>query len=268
MTLSLQRRGRGYRISLRQQQAILNMERAGIGPTDQARQLGLPVTRIMATRRRLAEAGMIARRPSHRGPDWTIAEIDQALELVDEGYSLDEIASRVRCKRDAVKVKLTRLKVSHLRRDYLLNARRIAHILGLGCAKTVTRWIALGWLPGQAARPGEGCTWRITWDALKDFLAIPDYWMAWQPERITDLALREWAMELRKDQPRWLSVGQVANRYCVGVHSVNDWIRKGLLTGYRYGNWWIREDTLQTFVMPSSREGFERMKAARQGSSQ
>jgi hypothetical protein len=124
----------------------------------------------------------------------------------------------------------------------------------VACPKIVSRWIKRGWLKarngGSLAKP----LYRIQWEDLTTFLECPDYWIAWQPERITDLALREWAQELRVGQPRLLSQREVARRYHVSVDAVGQWIDKGWLKAERYGNRRVPESALEGFVPPCMRD--------------
>lgn len=57
--------------------------------------------------------------------------------------------------------------------------------------------------------------WRVSWDDLLTWLERRETWMAWDPARIPDLALREWAAELRSGPGRWLTHTQVARQFCV-----------------------------------------------------
>ncbi|HMZ01083.1 MAG TPA: hypothetical protein PLU79_15650, partial [Burkholderiaceae bacterium] len=69
---------------------------------------------------------------------------------------------------------------------------------------------------------------------------------------IADLALREWAAEIRSDGPRWIAQTTVAARYQVSVKTVWTWIAKGWIVATKYGrgNWWVDARCLDTFVPP------------------
>jgi excisionase family DNA binding protein len=81
----------------------------------------------------------------------------------------------------------------------------------------------------------------------------PEHWMAWDAERVTGEALREWARELRRGKPRWLTPGEVAERYGVTFEAVGQWVAKGWIPATRYGNWWVSEADLEGWVVPCER---------------
>lgn len=192
------------------------------------------------------------RRERLRYRGWSSAE----LEMLRTGYELGEsnaqIARRLERSPVAVKVKAKRLGLRTVNRR-TVTAREIANLLGLGCAKTVARWIAADGLEalngGTRAKP----IWRVRWDDLLSFLRRRDRWMAWDPARITDPALRAWAAELRSGPGRWLTPGEVARRCHVDRNVPNAWIARGELPATRYGNWWIWSEDLDGWTPPGER---------------
>lgn len=167
---------------------------------------------------------------------------------VEKGLSDSAIGALIGCSANAVNIARKRHGLPS-RRKALFSARAVADRLGLSCSKVVTKWIGRGWLRGRRGqRQGPYRQWYVTEDALLKFLEDPRGWPAWNPERIRDRFLREWATEVRT--ARYLRPGDVASRYAVGVGAVNDWIHRGILPAQRWGNWWIREDDLKTFTPP------------------
>lgn len=189
------------------------------------------------------------------GKAWTAIDVDRLIQLVDAGHGYDTLARRLRRTRTAVLIKCKRLGVRVTTTPATLAARDVAALLGNACSKSVTRWIALGWLPARnAGGPGCKALWRIQWDDLLAFMERRDYWPTWEQDRIRDAALREWAQELRAAAGgRWISIGEVAERYCVDCRAVNTWIRKGWLPAARYGNWWIWSADLEGWLPPCER---------------
>ena len=187
------------------------------------------------------------------GRPWTAHDIDHLYTLIDAGYSYNAIARRLKRSRVAVMIKAKRLNHRLLTTRAALTCRAVADLLGLGCAKTVTRWIEGYGLKARNGGTAEKPLWRIQWDDLTAFLDDPSHWMMFDPERCTDRLLREHLLESRIDQPRWLSIGDVTSRYHVGNHTVNKWIQDGLLPATRYGNWYVRESDLVNFVPPYER---------------
>lgn len=232
-----------------ERQQILGLAQQGISLTAIARRLGRPKTNLMATYRRYQRAGLIPTARSVKGPPWTARQVNDLLNLIESGYSYEHIARRLKRSVNAIIIKAKRLGVRITTTNATMSARVVANTLGLRCSKIVTRWIRLGWLHARdagAKRP----LWRISWDDLTAFMENPDYWIAWKPECISDLALREWAMEVRSGAERYLTHAEVARHYCVGRDTVGQWIDKGWLRALRYGNRFVPASALATFRPP------------------
>jgi predicted DNA-binding protein YlxM (UPF0122 family) len=244
-------RGMTYRLPADEQALILDWSRQGISLAEQARRLNRPATNLMATYRRYVRAGLLPRRTRGRWRRWTPKETAYLKKLLADGYSYDEIARILKRSRTSIILKATRRTGRLTTVGTTWSARDVAHLLGIGCAKTVSRWIQWGWLPARnGGGAGQQPLWRIQKADLYTFLSNRMYWMAWQPERITNDSMRAWAMDLRRNQPRWLSVGEVADRYSVTPTAVGNWIRKGYLPTARYGNHWIWEADLVGWQPP------------------
>lgn len=195
-------------------------------------------------RRRIATA---------RRRDWTREEIDRLVDLLDAGLGYDAIAARLGRTPTAIRIKVTRLDCRMLRRSTVLTARDVARLLGKGCSKSVTRWIALGWLTASASECNGTRIWRIRWDDLMMFLRTRRTWPAWEVDRVTDPDLRAELQALRADDGPWLTPGEVARRLGVTDSAVSQWVRKGFIPAVRYGNWHINARDLEGFVPPCER---------------
>lgn len=202
----------------------------------------------------MSQPGRARRRRLYHSPlrrDWMPWEVDHLIHLVEQGYSYDRIAKKLKRTRVAVVLKCRRLHLRITKTPATLSAHDAARALGARSGNTVVGWIARGWLPARnAGGAGHKALWRIQWEDLTAFMERRDYWMAWSPDRIPDLALREWAQELRAGQPRWLTPGEVARRYHVHTFTPHQWVTKGLLPAMRYGNLWFWEADLIGFVPP------------------
>ena len=184
---------------------------------------------------------------------WKRAEVDELKRLIDEGYSYDRIAKRLKRSRAAVVIKCRKLNYRLLHTRSALTAREAQRLLGLSDSKIVTRWITGYGLKARNGGDPQRPLWRIQWLDLMEWLEDPHHWMAYDPAKVTEATLREHLVEIRQGQPRWLTVGEVARRYCVSLGAVQQWREKGLLPMVRYGNWWARESDLAGFVIPSER---------------
>jgi excisionase family DNA binding protein len=158
-----------------------------------------------------------------------------------------EVSIKLKCKRSGVRVTTTNATMS---------ARDVAEQLGIPCSKTVSLWIRRGWLKARDAGTPPRVLWRITWEDLTAFLENPAHWIAWRPERIPDLALREWAQELRASEERLLTHTEIAKRVGVGRDTVGNWLYEGELPYVRYGNRFVPESALEGFVPPCERKAF------------
>ena len=189
--------------------------------------------------------------PPTRRP-WTLAERDKLAELIDKGYGYAEVARKMRRSVYSVQVQAKRQRCRLLHSQAVMTARQVADLLGLGCSKIVARWVQHCGLRARQSGPHRRGLWRIAWEDLTAWMARPETWMAWRPERIADLALREWAAEIRSDGPRWIAQTTVAARYQVSVKTVWSWIAKGWIVATKYGrgNWWVDARCLDTFVPP------------------
>lgn len=189
---------------------------------------------------------------------WTDDRLDLLHQLIDAGYTDITIARKLKTTPNAIKIARQRhLQRFRLQDETLRTARQVAALFGVGCSKTIARWIASGWLVAKAGpQCGPNTKYWVHEDSLLTFIQNPATWPAWAPEKITDPGLREWAKEQRGDVV-FLTPGQVGERFGVTPAAVNTWIARGLLPATRYGNWWVRESDLTGFVPPyeASRAG-------------
>lgn len=194
---------------------------------------------------------------NRRRRDWTHDEVSHLVTLLDQGLDYDAIARRLGRTRTAIQVKVKRARCAMTRRPTVLTAREVAALLGKGCAKSVTRWIADGHLKARAAICNGRRIWRICWDDLMTFLHNPAHWCCWDAARITDAELRQELLDLRTEDGRRLTQGEVAARYHVGRDAVQQWLDKGFLpfvhSGGGKGNRMIRERDLIGWVAPCER---------------
>ncbi len=183
---------------------------------------------------------------------WTEAAKQRCMLLVEEGLPNTLIAKRIGRSENAVHVFASR----HLQRKRRgcpgyrpLSARAVARMMGVGCCKTVTRWVCRGWLQGhRKLRAGPNRRVAVQYSDLLSFLENSEHWHRWNADAIKDSTLQRFVAETRS--VRYLTPGQVARRFFVQPSSVNDWIHRGLLPAKRWGNWWIADGALEGFVPP------------------
>lgn len=236
-----------------EQAQMLAWSQQDVSLAEQARRLGRPATNLQHTYREFMRAGLIHKRTRSPWRHWTAQEREELCHLIDTGYSYEAIGVKLNRSRGAIVVEAKRRHRGITTTQATLSARSVAELLGLGCAKIVSRWVRRGWLKARNAGLEKRPLWRVDLSDLWAFMENDQTWMAWEVGRITDGALREWAEELRQGKPRWLSEGEVAARYHVTTAAVAQWIYKGWLPAVRYGNHWVRESSLENWVPPCDR---------------
>ena len=180
---------------------------------------------------------------------WTPNEISELEDRIGQGWSNERLAKHFNTTVNGIQLARKRHGVPS-RTEALLNCRTIAEQLGIRCGKSVRRWIEQGWLRGRRGqRRGGNRQWYVTEDALLTFLEDPDHWHRWDPARIVDRDMREWAREMRAGV-RFLTLPEVAERYFVQPKTVAQWIDKGWLPAVRHGNRLVRESDLASFTLP------------------
>lgn len=182
------------------------------------------------------------------GRRWVSEDDIRLADLLDahRNYAyIGRVLGRSAC---AVRIRADR----HLHQGVLRNNSRTlcgtARLLGIG-DNSVQWWVQCGWLrsyrTGISTGPGGGEIQIVEHDDLLAFLENPAHWQVWQPERITEWALREWALEVRAGV-RFLTVGEVARRLYVTSSTVLGWIHAGKLPAVKWGaKWQVRESDVR-----------------------
>lgn len=180
---------------------------------------------------------------------WSANDLAELDDLIGQGWSDERLAKLFGTTVNGIRLARKRHGIPS-RTEALLNCRKVAEQLGIRCSKSVAHWIQQGWLRGRRGqRRGGNRQWYVTEDAVLSFLKDPDHWHRWDPARIADRDLREWAEELRAGV-RFLTLPEVADRYFVQSGTVAQWIDKGLLPCVRHGNRRVRESDLVAFTPP------------------
>ncbi len=176
-----------------------------------------------------------------KGRIWTRLEEYELLRLVDAHTPYTEIAQTLGRSVGAVRERCAKLGSSLTRTN--MTVHRVSILMGVD-SHAVAWWCREGWLKAHdcGMNMGRGRVRLIEHDDLCEFLEDEDYWDLWHPERITDLAMREWTQEMR-GHVRFLTTGEVGARlYCDPIY-INKLLNLGVLRGVKHGpNWAIRED--------------------------
>ena len=182
----------------------------------------------------------------NRRRTWTRAEDFRLVDLLEEHEDYAAIGRVLGRGADAVRERACRLGVA-LTRSGGRSISATARLLGVD-QKCVAWWVGNGWLraTGPVVRGGRGGGARIRLveeDDLVGFLSDESLWHLWDPDRIAEAGLRDWALEQRRGVV-FLTTGQAGARLCVTHYRVNQMIRQGRLKAVRRGrsNWLVRSD--------------------------
>jgi hypothetical protein len=180
---------------------------------------------------------------------WTLDRRYRVMTYLNLGLSDAAIGKKMGVSGEAIKLMRRRYGIEGVTKTKL-TAREVARVMGVQCAKSVTRWIAARLLRGEHGyRQGPHRIWLVERVDLYGFVEDEGTWHVWDPARITDRDLRRYATRIRGGV-RFLTPGEVADRMFVQHTTVNSWIHKGFLPARRWGNWWIDERDLARFELP------------------
>lgn len=221
--------------------------------------VGRVLNRGGATVQAKAEAmGLESRKTSTAARSWSAKDVDTLYGLVERGVTVAAIAKRLKRTVEAVRKRMTLLKLSYRHSAGALSSLGVMRLLGIPGGNpqyAVTRWVRDYGLSAAHPRAGDG-GYHIQWLDLVEWLEKPEHWMLYDPARVTEPALREHLLEIRAGQPRWLTCAEVAAQLHVAEDTVATWCRRGRLTALRRRRmWWVREDVAAAFVIPSDRRG-------------
>lgn len=119
----------------------------------------------------------------------------------------------------------------------------VGRLLGMD-SHAVAWWIAEGWLVahGTGLQMGRGEMRVVEHDDLLTFLENSAYWHLWEPCRITNKTLQDWATEIRAGV-YYLTTAEAGARLGLTHYAVNSLIRQGRIKARKRGaNWLIREE--------------------------
>lgn len=141
---------------------------------------------------------------------------------------------------------------------------RVAWLFRVDRTSTVKQWIASGWLTVATRRIGgrfeqprvlKRTTYRISNADVYRFVHNPETWPAWQVANIRDPLLRNIAARIRHNEPRYVTVEELAERYAVTPSGASHWIGAGLLPTVKAGKRKVvPESALADFVPPCQRK--------------
>lgn len=199
--------------------------------------------------------------PRHDKPYyWTPDEVVQAELMLSGGAHLRDVSRAIGRGYEAVSHAFRRrgMGLRQMRTDVYTLAD-LEHIFGVRW-EMLQRWIDAGELTLRPSRfkrrQRRPC--YVTPEALTAFLAHRNAWPDWAPSLITDPVVREEAEHYRSlTLHRWLTIPELADRYCVSSRTIHDWVRimqrEGLAVQQR-GRWWyVWSEDLDGWTPPTER---------------
>jgi excisionase family DNA binding protein len=176
---------------------------------------------------------------------WTTKRIKQLIAYIEAHKGYDEIARLMGFSRAAVKRQAILQGATVLTANGYCNAE-VARMMGVHPG-TVSMWQRNGLrhhLP--SGDRGHGKNVIVEHEDLMAFIGDEATWHLWEPERIADKHLRDWAKEVRGGI-KFLTTGEAAMKLCVTYDAVHSAIKRGRLKAVRVGNgkWRVRSDWLK-----------------------
>lgn len=160
---------------------------------------------------------------------WTSEQDWRLLDLLGNNRTYVEIGECLGRTKMAVK---TRANKEHNSGTFAqgMTAKDVGDLLGVSSGHTVLWWLSKRWLKGKRVRKHR--VYRIELDAVHKFLEKEEHWHRWHPNAITDLALKEWASDLRGGV-EFLSTIKAAARLGYSVTHFRHLMRDAKMREYR-----------------------------------
>lgn len=168
---------------------------------------------------------------THHGRYWTDAERWELQNLADQNLHISTIAKKLHRSRAAVQHQINELRIERIQRNkHTYTVAQVSRILQVGVGP-ISRWIERKLLPANRIPMQRDkkrrCYHRIDALDLYDFLAHPKHWHLYDLDNITDDWLRRDLVGVQRETPRWLYIDDIAERYIVTRHAVNNWCDLG-----------------------------------------
>jgi hypothetical protein len=132
-----------------------------------------------------------------------------------------------------------------LKHPEYVTGQEMADALGVD-SHSILRLIDRGLLPVEPIPVPEMTAWRMRRTAFHAWATRPENWVYFirsvrNPARITDEKLRRLVERRAAAWPdAWWSIGEVADYHGVIHQDINKYVRRGVLPGVKWNNWWIR----------------------------
>ena len=183
---------------------------------------------------------------------WTQEKVFVLMSGIEQGWSDARIAKALGTSAEAVNIARKRRGIPSRTRTHM-TARDVAKAMGFPCSKKVAWLVRNGFLAGRRSPHAQGRRGAliVTRLALLDFIEDDRTWHLWRWEDISDADLRRRAIAIR-GEVRFLTIGEIADRYFVGMKTAWSWIAKGWIPARRVGrgNHVVDERVLAGFDPP------------------
>jgi transposase len=185
--------------------------------------------------------------PKRHRTRYTADDLNTLMEMLENHRPYQEIAAVLERNLEGVKERARAYGTGLFSANGRTQAQ-VAALMGVH-AWVVMQWIAGGHLTAHRVydQPGPGRGVIIEDEDLLAFLEDQERWHLWDPERISDRVIREWAAEKRRGL-RYLTIREAAARVGYSIHWMRRLAWKGEIPTVRAhdrGFHMIREDWLQ-----------------------
>lgn len=175
------------------------------------------------------------------------SDADAALLAAWSGrLSAAEIAARLgRTASGIITQQYLRGLPTPLKHPEYVSGQEMADALGVD-SHSILLLIERGRLPAERMPVPEMTAWRMRRTAFYAWATRPENWVYFirsvrNPARIADEKLRRLIERRAAAWPdEWWSIGEVADWHGVIHQDINKYLRRGVLPGVKWNNWWIR----------------------------
>lgn len=134
----------------------------------------------------------------YEGYRWPKERVWELAALIESGKTDAQAAEALGTTKVAVTRVRQRAGIAPVTKQHH-SAGDVARLMGVS-DNVVGRWVQRGWLAAEKIGTHRQAAWRITHEALLDFIEDARYWSRWDVERITDRGLRFVAMRVRSNE--------------------------------------------------------------------
>lgn len=183
-------------------------------------------------------------------PRWSTE--DQTFLVVNRHrLSPKRIGERLGRSETGVRLKLKRLGYKWIQEvNGFQTMRAVGRLFGVD-DHTVQWWIEMGWMKAGRFPLGFGVhrAWKISHDAIYEFIEDEEHWHLWEPGRMQSGDFRGYAEEIRAGTGIFLTTGELGSLAYYSHSWIQDLISRGIIKASKHGpNWKIAQEEADRFL--------------------